>query len=95
MTARGAAGRPVDAMADITRLNERTIRILGQNPSQFTLNGARNLTRHKHISNNTTDEPSVAGEALPAPCRASGRRRLERKLRAASRDGASWQCGAR
>ncbi|WFD35035.1 hypothetical protein MCUN1_001881 [Malassezia cuniculi] len=38
-TARGAAGRQLDAMADITRLNERTVRILGQNPSQFTLNG--------------------------------------------------------
>lgn len=90
MTARGAAGRPMGAMTDITRLNERTIRILGQNPSPFTLNGACNLTRHKHIFNNATDEPSVAGKAFPTPCRASRRWRLERKLRAASRNGAPW-----
>lgn len=30
---------PLDAMRDITRLNMRTVRILGQNPSPFTLNG--------------------------------------------------------
>ena len=29
----------LDAMQDITRLNTRTVRILGQNPSAFTLNG--------------------------------------------------------
>ena len=39
MAMRTAAGRPTDAMADITRLNERAVRILGQNPSPFTLNG--------------------------------------------------------
>lgn len=35
-----AAGKQLDSMSDITRLTTRTIRILGQNPSSFTLNGA-------------------------------------------------------
>lgn len=35
-----AAGKQLDSMGDITRLTTRTIRILGQNPSSFTLNGA-------------------------------------------------------
>lgn len=34
-----ACGAP-RALPDIARLNMRTVRILGQNPSQFTLEGA-------------------------------------------------------
>ena len=33
------AGVPLDEMKDITPLNSRTVRILGQNPNSFTLNG--------------------------------------------------------
>ena len=33
------AGVPLDEMKDITPLNSRTVRILGQNPNPFTLNG--------------------------------------------------------
>lgn len=38
--ARPAVSNTLDHMASVTRLNVRTVRILGQNPSAFTLQGA-------------------------------------------------------
>lgn len=34
-----AGSNKLDRMANVTRLNQRTVRILGQNPSSFTLQG--------------------------------------------------------
>ena len=47
------AGTPADSMADITRLNPRTVRILGQNPNQFTLNGP-----YGHVAHLTPQGPT-------------------------------------
>lgn len=56
MAARGTGGQQ-DAMNDITRLNTRAVRILGQNPSSFTLNGTSlgKLTRRdQYVSHHAT-----------------------------------------